>query len=155
MKQFLPYVFILGAVLSWGAYVPTIHHGQLGFGTPKGPFRAFLFVGLAYFLVGVIIPGLLIFVAGQEPLVFPTKGVTLSTYAGILGALGALCVIFALWSGGKPLYVAPLVFAGAPIMNVVVSMIWHRPATAPGWPFYLGILMAAGGAALVLRFKPV
>ena len=155
MKQMLPYLFILGAVLSWGAYVPTIHNGQLSFGSPKGPFRAFLFVGLAYFLVGVIVPGVVIFALHKEPMVFPMRGVTISTVAGILGAMGALCVIFALWAGGKPLYVAPLVFAGAPIMNVIVSMIWHKPATAPAWPFYAGILMAAAGAALVLRFKPV
>src|SRR5215211_2409955 len=51
-------LFVLGAALSWGAYVPTIHHGQLGF--PQGANRAlkaFLFVGLAYFLVAVLVPG--------------------------------------------------------------------------------------------------
>lgn len=154
MKQFLPYLFILLAVVSWGAYVPTIHHGQLGFGEPKGPLRAFLFVGLAYCLVAVLIPGLLI-VNKAEPAVFPMKGISMSTFAGVLGALGALGVIFALRTGGKPIYVAPLVFAGAPIMNVLVTMIWDKPAKAPSMPFYVGILLAAVGAAMVLRFKPV
>ncbi|RIK65733.1 MAG: hypothetical protein DCC65_12055 [Planctomycetota bacterium] len=153
MKQYLPYVFILMAVMSWGAYVPTIHHGQLGFGEPKGPLRAFLFVGLAYFLVAVCVPGLLI-LGKAEPAVFPMKGMSVSTMAGVLGALGALGVILALRTGGKPIYVAPLVFAGAPIMNVIVTMIWDRPHRAPAMPFYLGILMAAVGAALVLRYKP-
>ena len=40
---------------------------------------------------------------------------TFATVAGVAGAAGALCVILALKSGGTPLYVAPLVFAGAPI----------------------------------------
>ena len=71
MKQMLPYLFIMMAVVSWGAYVPTIHHGQLGFGEPKGPLRAFLFVGLAYCLVAVLIPGL--FIMGKaEPASFQT-----------------------------------------------------------------------------------
>ncbi|HKQ48167.1 MAG TPA: hypothetical protein VJZ71_08875 [Phycisphaerae bacterium] len=153
MKQFLPYLFVVIAFLSWGAYVPTIHHGQLGFGEPKGPLRAFLFVGLAYFLVAVLVPGLLI--AGKaEPAVFPMKGVSMSTFAGILGALGALGVIFALRTGGKPIYVAPLVFAGAPIVNVIVTMIWDKPKNPPSIPFYIGIGLAAVGAAMVLRFKP-
>jgi len=142
------------AVVSWGAYVPTIHHGQLGFGEPRGPLRAFLFVGLAYFLVAVLIPGALL-LAHAEPAVFPGKGMSLSTLAGVFGALGALGVIFALRTGGRPIYVAPLVFAGAPIMNVIVTMIWDRPKTAPTLPFYAGIVLAAVGAALVLRFKPV
>ena len=38
-----------------------------------------------------------------------------ASVAGALGALGALCVILALRWGGKPIYVAPLVFAGAPV----------------------------------------
>lgn len=153
MKQMLPYLFILMAIVSWGAYVPTIHHGQLGFGEPKGPLRAFLFVGIAYFLVAVLIPGILI-LNKAEPHEFPTKAISLSTLAGVFGALGALGVIFALKSGGKPIYVAPLVFAGAPIMNVFVTMVWDKPAKAPTMPFYVGILLAAVGAALVLRFKP-
>lgn len=155
MKSLLPFLFILGAVISWGAYVPTIHNGQLGFGSTRAPFRAFLFVGLAYCLVGVLIPSILIFVAKQEPAVFPMRGMAISTLAGVFGAVGALCVIFALWSGGKPLYVAPLVFAGAPIVNVFVSLKWHPPANPVQWPFYLGLAMAAGGAALVLYYKPV
>lgn len=153
MKQFLPYLFILLAVLSWGAYVPTIHHGQNGFGEPRGPLRAFLFVGIAYFLLAVLVPGALI-LNNAEPRVFPLKGVSMSTLAGIFGALGALGVIFALRTGGKPIYVAPLVFAGAPITNVIVTMIWDKPAKAPSPAFYVGIVLAAVGAALVLRFKP-
>ncbi|MEE8169752.1 MAG: hypothetical protein V3T70_04325 [Phycisphaerae bacterium] len=146
-------LFVLGAVLSWGAYVPTIHHGQLGFGVPKGPFRAFLFVGLAYFLLAVLVPGGML-LAKAEPSIFPVRGMSISALAGVFGALGALCVIFALTTGGKPMYVAPLVFAGAPIVNVIVSMIWDRSGKALDPRFMIGIVLAAVGAALVLRYKP-
>jgi hypothetical protein len=79
----------------------------------------------------------------------------MSTAAGILGALGALGVILALVSGGTPQTVPPLVFAGAPIMSVLVAMALHPPKTMPSWQFYAGIVLAAAGAALVLKYKPV
>jgi hypothetical protein len=147
-------LFVLGAAISWGAYVPTIHHGQLGF--PAGANRAlkaFLFVGLAYFLVAVIVPGGLI-MARPDGAPFSKDGMVVSTIAGVLGALGALCVIFALRWGGKPIYVAPLVFAGAPIVNVIVSIVWDKTYKLPDWRFMVGIILAAVGAALVLRYKP-
>jgi hypothetical protein len=146
-------LFVLGAILCWGAYVPTIHEGQKGFG--GGAIRAFLFVGIAYFLTAIIVPGLLLGVAKAEPAVFPSRGMSISTVAGVLGAAGALCVILALKNGGTPLTVPPLVFAGAPLVATLIGMMLHRPANPPSPLFYLGILMAAGGAALVLRFKPV
>lgn len=149
-----PYMwFVIGAVLSWGAYVPTIHSGQMAF-VPKGPVRAFLFIGIAYFLVAVIIPGLALTMGKAEPLDFAPKGMWISTLAGVLGAVGALCVIYALKTGGTPLTVPPLVFAGAPIVATFIGMILHKPKDPPSLLFYAGILLAAGGAALVLRFKP-
>ena len=154
MTKYAWLFFVLGAALSWGSYVPTIHHGQLAL--PAGANRAlkaFLFVGLAYFLVAVVVPGA-IMAARPDNAGFSRQGMIVSIFAGALGALGALCVIFALRSGGKPIYVAPLVFAGAPLVNVVVSVIWDRSLKVPDWRFLLGIVLAAVGAALVLRYKP-
>lgn len=147
--------FVVLAVVSWGAYVPTVHHGANSFGGGRGSFRAFLFVGVAYFLMaGAIL--LYLVVTKTEPIVISGKGVTLSTLAGLCGALGALGVIFATSPGfgGTPLVVAPLVFAGAPIVNTFVSMLWDKPAKAPSTFFYVGLVLAACGAAMVLRFKP-
>jgi hypothetical protein len=153
MKTWIMYV--IGTIICWGAYVPTIHAGQVGFGEPKGPLRAFLFVGLTYCLVAALIPAYFIFVNKAEPAIFPTKGMAISTLAGVFGALGALGVIFALKSGGTPQTVPSLVFAGAPIVATIIGMAIHRPTNAPSPMFYVGIVMAAVGAGLVLRFKPV
>ena len=147
--------FVALAVLSWGAYVPTVHHGANSFGGGRGSFRAFLFVGVAYFLMaGAILAYLAL--TKTEPLLISSKGATLSTLAGLCGAMGALGVIFATSPGlgGSPLVVAPLVFAGAPIVNTLVSMLWDKPAKSPGALFYVGLILAACGAALVLRFRP-
>jgi hypothetical protein len=50
--------FIAGAVMSWGMYVPTVHRAaeQL-----HSSLRAFLCVGVAYFLTAVLIPVAVIF----------------------------------------------------------------------------------------------
>ena len=47
-------IFVAGAVLSWGAYGVLLHQGQTQLGNPL---KALLCVGVAYFLIGVIIPG--------------------------------------------------------------------------------------------------
>lgn len=153
MKLWL--LFVACTVVCWGAYVPTVHHGAQAFGGGRGSFRAFLFVGLAYFLMaGVILVYLSL--SRVEPLQLSSKAISLSTIAGIAGALGALGVIFATSPkyGGSPLVVAPLVFAGAPLVNTIVSMIWDKPTKSPGLMFYFGIVLACAGAAIVLRFKP-
>ena len=46
-------IFVLGAVLSWGVYGPALHKGQTQLGNPL---KALLCVGIAYFLIGVLVP---------------------------------------------------------------------------------------------------
>ena len=143
-------LFALGAVLSWGMYGPTLHQGQVALGNPL---RALLCVGVAYFLIAVLVPiGSLS--ASGELNGFTRQGTTMATVAGGLGALGAVCIIYAFKSGGLPTYVMPVVFGGAPLVNVVVSMWLHPPETAPNPLLYLGFVLVAGGGGLVLYFKP-
>ena len=76
----------------------------------------------------------------------------------IAGAVGALCVIFAVTNAGKggAIYVAPLVFAGAPIINTIATITYFHPVkTLPDWRFFLGLLLAAVGAAMVMIYKPL
>lgn len=145
-------LFVGVTVFCWGAYGPTLHVGQVALGT--SPMRALLCVGAAYFLIGVLIPGGFLTFQGEQG-EFNVKGVSWAGFAGILGAVGALGIIYAFHNGGTPLYVMPLVFAGAPIVNVVVSMVQHPPKTAPSPLLFVGLALAALGAFLILRFKPV
>ena len=46
-------IFALGAALAWGLYGPALHNGQVQLGSPM---RALLCVGVAYFLIGVLVP---------------------------------------------------------------------------------------------------
>jgi hypothetical protein len=112
-----------------------------------------LCVGVAYFLIGVLFPLVALWYQGDLN-GFNMKGSTSATLGGALGAIGAICIIYAFRAGGLPTYVMPLVFAGAPVINVLFSMWQHPPKTAPNPLLYVGIVMAALGAGLVLYFKP-
>jgi len=145
-------LFALGAALSWGLYGPALHTGQTKLGSP---FRALLCVGIAYFIVGVIVPVVALAAQGQLGMRgWNASGFTQATLAGTLGAAGAVCIIYAFRAGGLPTYVMPLVFGGAPLVNVLFSMYLHPPKVAPNPLLWVGFALVAVGASLVLYFKP-
>ena len=149
-------LFVLLTVLAWGAYGPTLHSGQAGFGDSERQLRSLLCVGGAYFLVAVLVPLAVLGMKGQLA-GFTSKGVSLSTFAGVLGALGAVGIIWSFKSGGKPNVVMPLVFAGAPVVTIIVSSLLHPPTrglASVSLKFYAGVVLAAVGAYLILANKP-
>lgn len=175
--EWLLYVGLAG--LAWGTYVPIIFYGgsELG-GKPGSRFMAILCVGIAYFVIGVLFP-LLMFMTGWGGIKWGdvnlrASGLTFASLAGVAGAVGAICVIFATQSavaagkaltppnpGAYKVYIAPLIFGLAPVINVIVSSFWHpKPGEPfhfgvefPGWKLWLGIILVGLGAALVLFSK--
>lgn len=143
-------LWVVVAFASWGVYGPALHIGQTEIGSRL---KALLCVGIAYFLMAVLVPAAMMLAKGESFTMTP-RGAGFSLLGGALGALGAIGIILAFQAGGKPLVVMPLVFAGAPIINVLVSMIMHPPKEAPDWKLYVGFVLAAAGAWMVLRFKP-
>jgi len=141
-----------GAALSWGLYGPTLHQGQTKLGSP---FRALLCVGLAYFVIGVVVPVIALAAQGElSSRGWNSAGAIGATIGGSLGAIGAIFIIYAFRAGGTPTYVMPLVFGFAPVVNVLFTMYLHPPKSAPNPLLYLGFLLVAGGASLVLYSKP-
>ena len=143
-------IFVAGAVLSWGAYGALLHLGQTQL---RNPLKALLCVGVAYFLIGVIVP-VAVLGPGTSASVFSSHGVAMASVAGALGAIGAACIIYAFRTGGLPLYVMPLVFGGAPIVNVFLSMMIHPPKNPVNPMLYVGLLLVSVGAAMTLYFRP-
>ncbi|MGE3312138.1 MAG: hypothetical protein AB7O66_19405 [Limisphaerales bacterium] len=149
--------YALLTVASWGVYGVFLHTGQVGMADPaNGRYKAFLFVGIAYFITAVLAPAAVLLAKGAT-WAFPAKGAWWSLIAGIVGAIGAFGVLLAFGAKGTPAVVMAIVFAGAPIVNAGVSLVLHPPAG--GWgaikpQFYLGILLAAVGGCLVTFFKP-
>jgi hypothetical protein len=178
--EWLFYVVLAG--LAWGTYVPIIFYGGSELSAKpgvSGRFMAILCVGGAYFVIGVLLP-LLMFSTGWlgakwGDVNFASTGLTFASLAGVAGAVGAICVIFATsaaMSAGRSLtppspnaykvYIAPLIFGLAPVINVLVSIVWHpKPGSAfqfgiedlPGWKLWVGIILVGAGAALVLFSK--
>ena len=146
---FLPFTVL--TLLCWGVYGPVLHHGQHAMG--ESPFRQLICVGIAYFFIAVIAP-IGILASRGESGHWTLSGFIWSLLAGACGALGALGIINALNSDGQALYVMPLVFGGAPVINTFVSMWMTKTFKEAGPMFYAGVILVVLGAAGVLFFKP-
>jgi len=150
-------VFALMTVVSWGVYGIFLHTGQVEMkDAVNGRYKAFLFVGLAYFLTAVLAPLALLLMRGAD-WNYPRSGMVWSLVAGIAGAIGAFCVLLAFGAKGTPAVVMSIVFAGAPVVNAVVAVWQHPPQGGLGSikpQFFLGIALAALGGCLVTYYKP-
>lgn len=147
---------IAGVVACWGAYGPVLHKGQAAMGHSR--LRPLLCVGLAYFAIAVLAPQALLASWLPEESHYNVSGTLWSLAGGAAGAIGALGIILAFNYGGKPVYVMPLVFGGAPVVTTLEAL-WVRggfegvpPTTLGG--FFAGLLLVIAGAALVLMFGP-
>ena len=89
---------------------------------------------------------------GWDALTF--SGSLWSLGAGAAGAIGALGVILAFNFGGKPVFVMPLIFGGAPVVNTIVSLTSQGSLNEVGPIFLAGLILVIAGAAIVLVFAP-
>ncbi len=166
-------LFAYLTVFSWGVYGVLLHTGRSGMPAgaelPHASLKAFLWVGVAYFVVAVVGPLIVLKLRGSN-FSFASGGITWSFIAGVAGALGAFTLVLALGAAAAPAVkggggfgpaaasaVMPLVFGGAPIVNAIVAMCVHPPeggVKSLPWQFVVGIILAAGGAYLVAKFAP-
>jgi len=137
--------------LCWGNYGPLMHEGQNGMGGSL--LRPFICVGMAYFIVAVLIPILVLRTKGESGH-WTIGGFVWSIIAGSAGAVGALGIVMAFSYKGNPLYVMPLVFGCAPVVNTLVTMSMTKTFRDVSPVFIAGILIVAIGAAGVLYFQP-
>ncbi len=157
--------FALLTVLSWGVYGVILHKGRgympMGPETPHAGLKAFLFVCIAYALIGIV--SALVLKARGTNWSFTSTGISWSLVAGVAGALGALTLVLAL-GAASPIYkgaaaaaVMPIVFAGAPVVNTLTAMLIHPPEggfKSIPMPFLAGCILAVGGAFLVAKYAP-
>lgn len=158
-------IYTMLTVLSWGVYGILLHKGQTLMRVPGDVgadpailrYKAFLFVGIAYFLTAVLAPLFLLMSKGQAFSGYTSNGAWWSLIAGIAGAIGAFGVLLAFGAKGTPPVVMSIVFAGAPLINALLGSLLHPPRD--GWShvnpvFFLGILLAVAGGYLVARYNP-
>jgi drug/metabolite transporter (DMT)-like permease len=210
------WAYVALAGLSWGTYVPIIFYGGTELstrpGTIGGRLAAILCVGVAYFVLGVLLPVLLMATRDDARPDWKANGLVFSGLAGVAGAVGAICVVFAsssavraakaepayaalearkaaidqevasgpaedtagrkqesaalkaemdTYAGKYRLFIAPLIFGLAPVINTLLASLWHpKPGSPwhfefepPGWKLVAGILLVGVGAFLVLYSK--
>ena len=169
--------YVVGAGLAWGTYVPLVFYGGTELttrpGTIGGRLASILCVGVAYFVLAVLVPIVMMSLRDDAKPEWKPIGLVFSGLAGVAGAVGAICVIFASKAavdtakleGVNPatyrVYIAPLIFCLAPLINTLLSTVWHpKPGDPwhfelelPGWKLGLGILLVAAGTFLVLYSK--
>jgi hypothetical protein len=150
-----PLPFVALTFLSWGNYGPLMHRGThaMSTGGVADQLVPFIFVGVAYFLIAVVVPITVLVVKGESGH-WSMGGTFWSLTAGVITAVGALGIVLALHGGGKPIYVMPLVFGLAPVVNTLVTMYMARAWREVNVIFIAGIVAVALGAAGVLIFSP-
>lgn len=158
-------VFALMTVASWGVYGVLLHKGRsnmpMGPEAPHAGLKAFLFVCIAYALIGLAAAAVLKLRGSNWS--FGSGGIKWSLIAGAAGAVGAFTLVLALgaaaqiYKGAAAAAVMPIVFGGAPIVNTVVAMALHPPEGGMKnlpLPFLLGCVLAAVGAFMVAKYAP-
>lgn len=149
------YALLLGsiatAIFCWGAYGPTLHKGQAAM--MQSRLRPFICVGLAYFIIAVIVPNIILAIS-PEPSTYNFSGTMWSLLAGAAGAFGALGIIMAFNFGGKPVFVMPLIFGGAPVVSTLITTKVNGLWDQIGAFFLAGLMLVIAGAAMVLVFAP-
>jgi hypothetical protein len=157
--------YALLTVVAWGVYGVILHKGRgympMGSETPHAGLKAFLFVCIAYAVIGIA-AAVMLKLRGSD-WSFTGQGVNWSFVAGAAGAIGAFTLVLAL-GAASPIYkgaaaaaVMPIVFGGAPVINTLTAMILHPPEggfKSLPMPFLLGCVMAAVGAVLVAKYAP-
>ncbi|QDT00157.1 hypothetical protein [Adhaeretor mobilis] len=151
-RKVLQILSIVTTVLCWGAYGPLLHKGQAAMGHSR--MRPLLCVGVAYFAIAVVVPNLILAVSPEQSHYGNFSGTMWSLAAGAAGAIGALGIILAFNFGGKPVYVMPLVFGGAPVVSTLIST-WAAGLAGQISSFFMaGMILVIAGAAITLVFAP-
>jgi hypothetical protein len=152
-------LFALCTALFWGTYGPLLSRGHHEMGT-EGRLRPFICVGVAYLLVAIIGPIVVMYTTGIDKgnglgSGWTFWGIMWSVLAGAVGALGAFTLIMALGAGGpsSPVYVMPLVFGCAPVVSAFTSM--YLSGNYKISPFFAaGLILVAVGAVTTLITAP-
>lgn len=91
---------------------------------------------------------------GPESSLWFNTGMAWSLLAGAAGAIGALGIIYAFNFGGKPIFVMPLVFGIAPVVNTFTEMISKNLYNYVTVEFFLSLAVVILGAVMVLICAP-
>ncbi|MCH1496200.1 MAG: hypothetical protein L7U72_13305 [Rubripirellula sp.] len=147
----------LGVALCWGMYGPTLSHARAP-NREWGPFKPYLFIGVAYLVIAVIGGAMMMKIAFNDNFSYSGTyypAMKFGFLAGCLGALGALFLTFALTkAGGKPAYVMPIVFGGAVSVNAIAAYVSLKQGESVSPLLWVGMLLVAVGIIMTAANTP-
>jgi hypothetical protein len=159
-------LFALCTAVFWGTYGPLLQSGHqlmdpehvMGTG---GRLRPFICVGVAYLLVAIVGPIIVMYTTGIDRGAgvfhhWTFSGIVWSTIAGGAGALGAFTLIMALGAGGprSVAYVMPMVFGFAPMISTLTGMYFNKTFNQMSPFFAAGLILIVAGAITILFTAP-
>lgn len=152
-------LFAVCTALFWGTYGPLLQKGHHFMGS--GRLRPFICVGIAYLLVAIVGPIVVMYLTGMEKdkglfSGWTMNGIIWSLIAGSAGAFGAFTLIMAINYGGptSPLYVMPIVFGCAPAISTFTSMYFNNTFSKMSPFFAAGLILIVAGAVTILFTAP-
>lgn len=153
-EMFWPVILALLTALFWGLYGPAIavarQHEQ------GNAFKPYLMIGIAY-LIWAIVGGAAGMTYTKVPFSFSGQGVTWGFIGGTLGAFGALTLTLAIFNGGKPHSVMPIVFGGAVTVSAITGYLQTRNvagAQPPSLMLWVGMIGMAICIVIVASNTP-
>ncbi len=160
MKHLIfPVCCALFVALCWGLYGPTLTNARSMDKPPLwGPFKPYVFIGVAYLVIAIIGGGIMMKVAFNDNFDFTgpyLPSMKWGFLAGCLGAFGALGLTFALTkAGGKPAYVMPIVFGGAVTVNAIFAYFNLSKDDHVNPILWLGMGLVVIGVCITAGFTP-
>jgi hypothetical protein len=155
MKTLVPILFALATALCWGLYGPTLGKARAADLTAS-PFKPYVGIGVAYLLIAIIGGLIAMKIVGKDSFNFTDSVTRWGFAAGIWGALGALCLTIAMFSGGNkiPHAVMPIVFGGAVTVTALYGLWMSDGALKGGTGLWIGIAGMAISVILIAANTP-
>ena len=149
-------LFAALVALFWGLYGPALTNARSPI-KEWSVYKPFVFVGLAYLVIGVIGGAIMMKVGGDTFDISGSKfpAAKWGFIAGALGAIGALFLTYAVVkTGGKPALVMPIVFGGAVTVNAIVSYFSIQDRSHVSPLLWVGMVLVAVGIYFVASNAP-
>jgi len=126
-EKMIGLIFAIATAIFWGLYGPALGKARV---VGETPFKAYIFIGLAYLIWGMI-GGIVAVKVSGGTLAFKPESMTWGFVAGTLGAFGALTLTYAMFSAKDARLVMPVVFGGATAISAIAGTLLARSHHVP------------------------
>lgn len=150
MKFSAPVLFAIMTALCWGLYGPVLAYSRTDL---KSPFKPYVAIGLAYLVWGIG-GGIVGMIYKGDNFSFTGPGALWGLAGGTLGAWGAFTLTLAMFGGGKPFVVMPIVFGGAVTVSALYSFMTESKDVHVNPMLWVGVAGILVSTVIVARFTP-